>query len=114
MADDKYYRITKDEAFDPSVRLNNNVQYVMNILKTYGYTQPVLDSFKQNIDKILANTKDNNKIDTANKYIDQFLGDKQDLRRRDQYLVNQHLINNHKRQGRIINLVKNPGCLMMR
>ena len=66
--------------YDPSIRLNNNVQYVINTLKTYGYPQQVLDSFKQDIDKILANTKDNNRIDTANKYIDQFLGDKQDLR----------------------------------
>lgn len=69
--------------YDPSIRLNNNVQYVINTLKTYGYSQQVLDSFKQNIDKILANTKDNNRIDTANQYIDQFLGDKQDLRRLD-------------------------------
>lgn len=69
--------------YDPSIRLNNNVQYVMNTLKTYGYPQQVLDSFKQEIDKILANTKDNNRIDTANQYIDQFLGDKQDLRRLD-------------------------------
>ena len=70
-------------AYDPSIRLNNNVQYVINILKTYGYPQQVLDSFKQDIDKILNNTKDNNRIDTANQYIDQFLGDKQDLRRLD-------------------------------
>ena len=69
--------------YDPSIRLNNNIQYVINTLKTYGYSQQVLDSFKQNIDKILANTKDNNRIDTANQYIDQFLGDKQDLRRLD-------------------------------
>ena len=62
-------------------KLNNNVQYVINLLKTYRYPQQVLDSFKQDIDKILANTKDNNRIDTANQYIDQFLGDKQDLRR---------------------------------
>ena len=68
-------------AYDPSSRLNNNVQYVMNLLKTYGYSPQVLDSFKQNIDKILANTKDTNRIDAANQYIDQFLGDKQDLRR---------------------------------
>lgn len=74
-------------AYDPSTRLNNNVQYVINTLKTYGYPQQVLDSFKLDIDKILANTKDNNRIDAANKYIDQFLGDKspalQDLRRLD-------------------------------
>ena len=69
--------------YDPSIRLNNNVQYVINTLKTYGYPQQVLDSFKQDIDKILANTKDNNRIDTANQYIDQFLGDKKDLRRLD-------------------------------
>jgi len=73
--------------YDPSIRLNNNIQYVINTLKTYGYSQQVLDSFKQDIDKILANTKDNNRIDTANQYIDQFLGDKylalQDLRRLD-------------------------------
>lgn len=69
--------------YDPSIRLNNNIQYIINTLKTYGYSQQVLDSFKQNIDKILANTKDNNRIDTANQYIDQFLGDKQDLRRLD-------------------------------
>ena len=62
-------------------KLNNNVQYVINLLKTYRYPQQVLDSFKQDIDKILANTKDSNRIDTANQYIDQFLGDKQDLRR---------------------------------
>ena len=68
---------------DPSTRLNNNVQYVINLLKTYGYPQQVLDSFKQDIDKILVNTKDNNRIDAANKYIDQFLGDKSDLRRLD-------------------------------
>lgn len=75
--------VSDANAYDPSIKLNNNVQYVMNLLKTYGYSQQVLDSFKQNIDKILANTKDNNKIDTANQYIDQFLGDKQDLRRLD-------------------------------
>ena len=73
--------------YDPSIRLNNNVQYVINTLKTYGYPQQVLDSFQQDIDKILANTKDNNRIDAANQYIDQFLGDKylalQDLRRLD-------------------------------
>lgn len=73
--------------YDPSIRLNNNVQYVINTLKTYGYPQQVLDSFQQDIDKILANTKDTNRIDTANQYIDQFLGDKslalQDLRRLD-------------------------------
>ena len=72
---------TQANAYDPSVRLNNNVQYVINLLKTYGYSPQVLDSFKQNIDKILANTKDTNRIDAANQYIDQFLGDKQDLRR---------------------------------
>ena len=69
--------------YDPSIKLNNNVQYVINLLKTYGYPQQMLDSFKLDIDKILANTKDNNRIDTANQYIDQFLGDKQDLRRLD-------------------------------
>ena len=71
--------------YDPSIRLNNNVQYVMNTLKTYGYPQQVLDSFKQDIDKILANTKDNNRVDTANQYINQFLENKylpvHDLRR---------------------------------
>ena len=71
--------------YDPSIRLNNNVQYVMNTLKTYGYPQQVLDSFKQDIDKILANTKDNNRIDAANQYINQFLENKylpvHDLRR---------------------------------
>ena len=73
--------------YDPSIRLNNNVQYVMNTLKTYGYPQQVLDSFKQDIDKILANTKDNNRIDAANQYINQFLENKylpvHDLRRLD-------------------------------
>ena len=72
-----------ENAYDPSIKLNNNIQYVTNLLKTYGYSPQVLDSFKQNIDKILANTKDNNRMDTANQYIDQFLGDKQDLRRLD-------------------------------
>ena len=73
--------------YDPSIRLNNNIQYVMNTLKTYGYPQQVLDSFKQDIDKILANTKDNNRIDAANQYINQFLENKylpvHDLRRLD-------------------------------
>lgn len=69
--------------YDPSIRLRNNVQYIINTLKTYGYSQQVLNNFKQNINKILADTKDNNKIDTANQYINQFLGDKQDLRRLD-------------------------------